>query len=75
MSQALTTAQITVLNKSTPLPLLAAVAVKFAVVVTKWDQNRKTRRHLRQLEPHLLKDIGLDAHTAHQEAAKPFWFH
>ncbi len=73
MSQALHLAQINALNSQHSLPPLAGLAVRFAVVVTKWDTRRKTRRALRDLDSHLLKDIGLDRLTAQAEAAKPFW--
>jgi len=69
MSQALRTAQIAALNDYAPLPLVADLAVRFAVVVTKWDRMRKTRKQLRKLDPHLLHDIGLDPITA--ETARP----
>ncbi|WP_342075713.1 DUF1127 domain-containing protein [Yoonia sp. SS1-5] len=73
MSHALRTAQIVALNEYAPLPLVADLAVRFAVVVTKWDRLRKTRKQLRGLDKHLLRDIGLDAFTAQAEASKPFW--
>ncbi|EBA10839.1 DUF1127 domain-containing protein [Roseobacter sp. CCS2] len=73
MSHALHTAQINVLNAQAKLPLVAGLAVKFAVAVTSWDTRRKTRRALMGLEPHLLNDIGLDRLSAQAEAAKPFW--
>ncbi len=73
MSHALRTAQINVLNAQAKLPFVAAVAVTVAVEVTKWDTRRKTRRALKQLEPHLLHDIGLDRLSAQAEASKPFW--
>ncbi len=74
MSHALQTAQqINVLNAQAHLPVVARVAVTFAVLVTKWDTRRKTRKALKHLEPHLLHDIGLDRPSALAEAAKPFW--
>ena len=73
MSHALQTAQINLLNAQANLPVIAGLAVKFAVVVTKWDMRRKTRRSLKGLEPHLLNDIGLDRFSAQAEATKPFW--
>ena len=73
MSHALHTAQVRILNAQTNLPLVAGVAVKFAVAVTYWDTRRKTRRALKHLEPHLLNDIGIDRVTAQAEASKPFW--
>lgn len=73
MSHALHSVDLNVLNAQTKLPLVAGAAVKFAVRVTTWDMRRKSRRTLKQLEPHLLNDIGLDRISAQAEAAKPFW--
>lgn len=73
MSQALHIAQLDTLNAQSNLPLIASLAVKFAVVVTQWDRRRKSRHTLKYLEPHLLQDIGLDHVSAHAEASKPFW--
>ncbi|MFQ1700846.1 DUF1127 domain-containing protein [Loktanella agnita] len=73
MSHALHPAQIAALNSQTRLPVLAAVAVGFAVAVVKWDTRRKTRLTLAHLTDYQLKDIGLDRLSAHAEASKPFW--
>jgi uncharacterized protein YjiS (DUF1127 family) len=73
MSLALNPAQIAVLNSPSHLPVLAGLAVRFAVMVTTWDQRRRSRKHLRGLTPHLLRDIGLDIPAALAEASKPFW--
>ncbi len=73
MSHALHTAQLNVLNAQAKLPLVARFAVQFAVYVTQWETRRKSRRALQRLEPHLLKDIGLDRLSAQAEASKPFW--
>jgi len=73
MTHALHTAQLMNLNTQTGMPLAARVAVKFAVAVTQWDTRRKTRRTLKELEPHLLNDIGLTRLSAQAEASKPFW--
>lgn len=73
MSHALHSADMNVLNAQAKLPLVAGLAVKFAVRVTTWDMRRKSRRALAKLEPHLLYDIGLDRSSAQAEAAKPFW--
>lgn len=35
--------------------------------------RRRTRSALAQLDPHLLRDIGLDAARVADECAKPFW--
>lgn len=35
--------------------------------------RRRDRNRLRQLDAHLLRDIGLDPLEARRECAKPFW--
>lgn len=48
----------------------------FAMIATALGQfarRRRDRSKLAQLDPHLLRDIGLDAVTAAEECAKPFW--
>lgn len=73
MSYALQSADLNVLNAQAKLPLVAAVAVKFAAYVTTWETRRKSRSILKHLEPHLLDDIGLSRLSAQAEASKPFW--
>ncbi|MEL6682094.1 MAG: DUF1127 domain-containing protein [Pseudomonadota bacterium] len=73
MSHALHTAHVNALNAQATLPVVAGLAVKFAVAVVTWDMRRKTRRTLRDLDTYLLHDIGLDYFAAQAEASKPFW--
>jgi len=73
MSHSISKAQITILSDAGRIPAVASVALAFAVVVTKWDTRRKTRKHLAALPPHLLQDVGLDPMSAATETAKPFW--
>jgi uncharacterized protein YjiS (DUF1127 family) len=47
--------------------------IAMAIMVTKWDQHRRTRKALNGLEPHLLEDVGLTRDAAYNEASKPFW--
>ncbi len=56
-----------------PLPILAQVAVQVAVTVAKWDERRRTRTALGQLDSHLLRDVGLSRDTALREARRAFW--
>ncbi|MCY1127937.1 DUF1127 domain-containing protein [Frigidibacter sp. RF13] len=42
-------------------------------IVTLWRTRRQSRRALLVLDDHLLRDIGLDAHRAHDEGIRPFW--
>tara|TARA_R110002049_G_scaffold10127_1_gene50061 strand:+ start:16269 stop:16466 length:198 start_codon:yes stop_codon:yes gene_type:complete len=55
------------------LPVLADIAVRFAVLVTKWATRRRTRMVLRQLEPWQLHDVGLTPDQASGEAYRVFW--
>jgi uncharacterized protein YjiS (DUF1127 family) len=73
MSVALHATQIQFLNSTQRLPLMARWSVAFAVTVTKWDTHWRTRKQLKRLSDHHLRDIGLDALTAKREAIKPFW--
>lgn len=73
MSPALHPAQIALLNTQNRLPTLAHALILAAVVVTKWDRLRRTRKTLAELELHQLKDIGVTKSTAAHEAQKPFW--
>lgn len=55
------------------LPPLSRVLIRVALVVAEWDNRRRTRHSLAQLDPHMIRDIGLDPLVAEIEAAKPFW--
>jgi len=66
-------AQLALLNGQAQLPTLARVAVTVAVMATKWDMNKRTRRALSRLEPHELGDIGITPQEAAREANKRFY--
>ena len=38
-----------------------------------WINVARQRRQLRNMDAHLLKDIGLNSEAARNEAARPFW--
>ena len=38
-----------------------------------WDRRHRQRQQLRELDPALLRDIGVSDAEAEAEAAKPFW--
>lgn len=38
-----------------------------------WRKRVRQRRELRDLEPHQMRDAGIDPETVRREAAKPFW--
>jgi uncharacterized protein YjiS (DUF1127 family) len=54
-------------------PVVAQLAVKFAVCVTTWATRRRTRLALSQLEPWQLSDVGLTPDEAFTEARRVFW--
>lgn len=55
------------------MPPLATVFYALAAKVLEWEQRQQTRRALKRLDAHLLRDIGLCASSAHQEGRKVFW--
>ncbi|GAA6175471.1 DUF1127 domain-containing protein [Sulfitobacter pacificus] len=54
-------------------PIAAQLAVRFAVVVTKWATRRRTRLALSQLEPWQLSDVGLTRDDVRDEYRRVFW--
>lgn len=44
----------------------------FAALAT-WRQRSRARRALAQLDPRVLRDVGIDPGLAAFEAAQPFW--
>lgn len=69
----LTSDSLSVLHQSRTLPLLAVIAIRFAVCVTKWTTRRRTRFALAQLEKWQLDDVGLTSEQASTEASRMFW--
>ena len=65
--------QLEILIAGGPLPLVAQIAVDFAVVVTKWSRNYRTRKQLAHLPDHVLSDVGLSESDAAREITLPFW--
>ncbi|MCP1168322.1 DUF1127 domain-containing protein [Limimaricola litoreus] len=57
------------LDQGASSALLAGLARRVAV----WKRRARTRRALSHLEPHMLRDLGLDPVSAEREAALPFW--
>ena len=60
------------LNQS-GMPIVAILAVKFAVGVTNWATRYRSRQALKQLEPWQLRDVGLTPDQALSEASRVFW--
>lgn len=73
MTHATHAPQIAYLGAQSTLSPLAVVALRVAVVLTQWSELRRTRIQLKQLDDHLLRDVGLDRLTAQKEANRKFW--
>lgn len=75
MSQpnALISADLSFLDRQQPLGLVATLALRLAVTSSKWANRARTRRTLKILDTHLLRDIGVTPDAAEIEANKRFW--
>jgi uncharacterized protein YjiS (DUF1127 family) len=47
--------------------------VRFSDTLWLWQERARQRRHLRSLNDHMLKDLGLSRADVEHETAKPFW--
>lgn len=56
-----------------PLPPISGVLHGLTLLVLRWEERRQTRRSLRDLDAHMLNDIGVPPDIARLEGAKPFW--
>ena len=54
-------------------PVVAQLALSFAVVTTEWANRRRTRLALAQLEPWQLRDVGLTPEEASTESRRVCW--
>nr|WP_170615063.1 DUF1127 domain-containing protein [uncultured Ruegeria sp.] len=73
MTRAMHNPALMLLTDSPRLPLIAALAVRFAATVTKWEQRRRSRVNLGKLDDKLLQDVGLTRHQAYRETKRYFW--
>ncbi|SEN45416.1 Uncharacterized conserved protein YjiS, DUF1127 family [Gemmobacter aquatilis] len=73
MARSQLTAPSLILSNVQPLPPVSRIVIALAQTVLTWDLRRHGRRALRNLDPHLLRDIGLTEQAAAVEAEKPFW--
>lgn len=55
------------------IPAASIVAVRVAVMLSKWAMHRRTRLALKDLPDHLLRDVGLTRAQAHRESQRVFW--
>jgi uncharacterized protein YjiS (DUF1127 family) len=54
-------------------PSFASRASQVIDLVLTWHERARQRRHLRSLDNHMLRDIGLSRADVEGEADKPFW--
>lgn len=54
-------------------PALATILRQGLATLALWRRRARSRRELRELDEHLLRDIGVSRGVAEHEAAKPFW--
>jgi len=54
-------------------PWLAALIARGVDLLLTWQERARQRRHLRSLDDHMLRDIGLSRADVEGEAGKPFW--
>ena len=46
---------------------------RIAAAIALWRQRARQRRHLAEMSPEMLRDIGVSVSAARAEAGKPFW--
>ncbi|WP_299280646.1 DUF1127 domain-containing protein [uncultured Tateyamaria sp.] len=61
------------LMAQTRIPAASVVALKCAVLLSKWATRRRSRLALAQLTPAQLRDVGLTPAAASIEAQRVFW--
>jgi uncharacterized protein YjiS (DUF1127 family) len=54
-------------------PWLADPVGRVVDLLLTWHERARQRRHLRALDNHMLRDIGLSRADVESEAGKPFW--
>ncbi|WP_299686857.1 DUF1127 domain-containing protein [uncultured Tateyamaria sp.] len=55
------------------IPVASVVAVRVAVLLSKWAMHRRSRLALKDLPDHLLRDVGLTRAEADTESRRVFW--
>ncbi len=64
---------ITALENNRHIPTIAVFLVWIANVVTLWSHRSRSRKALRNLGDHGLRDIGISRQQAKKESLKRFW--
>lgn len=72
MTQAHTPAHLHYLTSRNLTPTVSFI-LAVVVLVQKWQERRRTRRALANMDDHILKDIGVTRPQAQKESLRPFW--
>jgi len=59
-------------SSHSPSPV-GTVWAALRATITRWFLASHARRHLEELDDHILRDIGLEPREARSESAKSFW--
>ena len=60
-------------RSSRALKIVRRTISKTLETIAIWQERAEQRKALRELDPRLLKDIGINRIDAGREAGKPFW--
>jgi len=52
---------------------VSAAALRVVVLLVRWEDRRHTRKGLKRLDDHLLKDVGISRSDAERELAARPW--
>ncbi|MGI3185574.1 DUF1127 domain-containing protein [Nioella aestuarii] len=52
---------------------VSAAALRLVVLLVKWEERRHTRKGLKNMDDHLLSDIGISRSEAERELAARPW--
>ncbi|WP_172294920.1 DUF1127 domain-containing protein [Pseudoruegeria sp. HB172150] len=72
MTQARTNDSLGYLS-SRPLTPVATAVIGFVALLVKWDERRRSRKALAELDHFMLFDIGITPEQARREISRPFW--
>lgn len=60
-------------GSSLHLPSPLEALLRLYHLSTVWTRRSQERLHLKELDDHLLRDLGLSREDVEQEISKPFW--
>ena len=69
----MTTTALRVRARVRPSAGLAGGLARVTAAIAVWRERARQRRHLAEMSPEMLRDIGVSVSAARAEAGKPFW--